>query len=74
MAMMCVKDRRQILEAANKRGLTWRGQKVRVVGARLPFASVFTDTADSSTARFVGDFEWQMIAKAVEGCGRLGPP
>jgi len=44
------------------------------VGARLPFASVFTDTADSSTARFVGDFEWQMIAKAVEGCGRLGPP
>lgn len=73
-AMTRDEERRQIMEAANSRGLTWRGVRVKVVGARLPFAIVFTDTADSASAQFAGEYEWRVIADAVRGCGRLGPP
>lgn len=62
------------MEAANNRGLSWRGRRVRVVGARLPFALVFTDTANSSTALFAGEYEWRVIAEATSGSGKLGPP
>lgn len=67
-------DHRRIMEAANERGLMWRGQRVRVVGAKLPFAHVYTDTADSSTAQFAGQYEWQVIARVTSESGRLEPP
>ena len=70
--MESIDVRRKVMDAANLRVLRWRGKRVRVSGARLPFAVVYTDTADSQSSEFAGTYSWEVIAAVTQGDGTLG--
>ena len=66
-----IETRRDLLEAANKKGLQVGGVPVAICGAALPFAVAVARDIATNTFVELGRYSWGAIALAIRGDGHL---
>lgn len=61
----------EIMESANRRGLTVAGIRVCVTGAQLEYAKVVIAQRDHPLSGWSQEYAWEAIARATDGAGTL---
>lgn len=59
-------DHSEIMNAANARGLTFNGVRVRVAGSRLDYAQVSIVERNHPFNGWTTEYAWPTIARATE--------